>query len=117
MRWSIGTMAVIILATGWYARPANAQPVEEAPLPPVITSAEGVPLPQTAPSPQIAQSPRTQRTTEDCVQMPTPPQQTDCLNEVASGGDYMPTPAPAPGSDMPMEYRLPLGTRETTPPR
>jgi hypothetical protein len=56
-------------------------------------------------------------TTQDCVQMPTPEQQTDCLNAVASQGDYLPTPAPAPGTDMPMEYRLPLGTREIAPPR
>ena len=54
-------------------------------------------------------------TTQDCVNLPTPEQQTDCLNEVSSQGDYMPTPRPAPGSQMPMEYRLPLGTREVPP--
>ena len=113
MRWSIGTMAVIALiaegalAAGWFGPPAYAQQIQEAPLPS-----------PTLPPPQVAQSPGTHRTTQDCVEMPTPAQQTDCLNEVASQGDYMPTPKPAPGSDMPMEYRLPLGMRETTaPPR
>jgi len=106
MRWSIGTMAVLALAAGWLVPPAHAQQIQEAPL--------ASPAP---PSPQMAQSPRAHMTTQDCVQMPTPAQQTDCLNEVASQGDYMPTPAPAPGTDMPMEYRLPLGTREVAPSR
>ncbi len=118
MRWSMSTTAVIILAAGWYAPPAHAQVVEGASLPPIAPPPQAAaPSLQAAPSPQVAQSPQTRRTTQDCVQMPTPVQQTDCLNEVASGGDYLPTPAPAPGSDMPMEFRLPLGTREVAPAR
>ncbi|HTY68458.1 MAG TPA: hypothetical protein VMH36_17525 [Alphaproteobacteria bacterium] len=102
MRWSIGTMAVVAIALH---APAYAQQTEAAPVPPA------------APAPQVAQSPRTHVTTQDCINLPTPVQQTDCLNEVSSQGDYMPTPGPAPGSQMPMEYRLPLGTREVPPPR
>ncbi|HTP85164.1 MAG TPA: hypothetical protein VMQ11_19585 [Alphaproteobacteria bacterium] len=106
MRWSIGTMAVMAVTAfgaAAYGFPANAQQIEPAPLPPV------------APAPQVAQSPGMHHTTQDCVNLPTPEQQTDCLNEVSSQGDYMPTPRPAPGSQMPMEYRLPLGTREVPP--
>jgi hypothetical protein len=111
MRWSIGTMAVVVLAAqgvlaaGWLAPPAKAQQViQEAPLPSVDP-------------PQMAQSPHTHLRTEDCVALPTPEQQTDCLNQVATQGDYLPTPAPAPNSDMPMQYRLQLGTRPVTPPQ
>jgi hypothetical protein len=102
MRWLIGTMAVMAVAV---QSPGYAQQVEGASLPPP------------APVPQVAQSPRTHLSTQDCVNLPTPVQQTDCLNEVSSQGDYMPTPAPAPGSQMPMEYRLPLGTRGVPPGR
>ncbi|MBV8538744.1 MAG: hypothetical protein JO128_24315 [Alphaproteobacteria bacterium] len=108
MRWSIGTTAVISMMLGamTFPSPAHAQQVEAAPLPPAAL-----------PPPQVAQSPRPHLATQDCVALPTPEQQTDCLNRVSSEGDYMPTPNPAPGSQMPMEYRLPLGTREIPQPR
>ena len=106
MRRSIGIVAAVALAAGGALARANAQQIQQAPLPPPVPA-----------SPQVAQSPRAHMTTQDCVRMPTPIQQTDCLNQVASQGDYMPTPAPAPGTDMPMEFRLPLGTREVAPPR
>src|SRR5215472_1643009 len=93
MRWSIAAMAVISLAAGWGGPPAASQQIQQAPLPPVA------PSPQTAP--QMAQSPQrdmttTRMNTQDCVELPTPEQQTDCLNKAASQGDYMPT-KPAPG--------------------
>jgi hypothetical protein len=107
MRWSIGIVAVMVLAAeGALATPVNAQQIQEAPLP----------SPPVSRSPEVAQSPQSHMTTQDCVQMPTPAEQTDCLNRVASEGNYMPT-APAPNTDMPMEFRLPLGTREVAPSR
>jgi len=124
MRWPIGTMAVVVLAAqgalaaGWLAPSARAQQViQDAPLAaPAATAAppaSAAPPPQMAP--QVAQSPQTHLHTEDCVSLPTPEQQTDCLNQVAAEGDYLPT-HPAPNSDMPMEYRLQLGTRTVPAP-
>lgn len=111
MRISIGTMAVVALAVICLASPALSQEIQQAPLAPP----EPRP-PQLAQSPQLAPQPPAHLTTQDCVRLPDPVSQTDCLNQAASTGDYMPTPAPAPGSNMPMEFRLPLGKRPVPPP-
>ena len=122
MRLSIGSatgLAVLACLAGM----AHAQQIQQAPLDAPAATGIGVPAPDTAnppsrgdrPSrPQIAQTPSAP-TTQDCVQMPTPVEKTDCLNQLSSEGNYVPTPAPAPGSQMPMEYRLPLGQRLTSP--
>lgn len=125
MRISIGTMAVVALAVTCVARPAPGQQIQQVPLAPPAPQAPlaspapaGPPAPPAASpeprAPQLAQSPPSHLTTQDCVQLADPVAQTDCLNQVAADGDYLPT-HPAPGSNMPMEYRLPLGKREIPP--
>ena len=123
MRLSMGSaagVAVLICLAG----STHAQQIQQAPLSAPAATGIGVPAPDTAYSPpapgerpsppQIAQT-APAPTTQDCVAMPTPVEQTDCLNQLSSEGNYMPTPAPAPGSQMPMAYRLPLGKRLTGP--
>lgn len=122
MRLSFGT-AALTLAAACAAIAAEAQQIQQTPLAPLPATGVGVPPPAAAAPPpptprsrQIAEQPATSLTTQDCVRMPTPAEQTDCLNQVSSDGNYMPTPVPAPGSQMPMEYRLPLGKRQIPPP-
>lgn len=130
MRHSIGSMTALAVAFS-FAAGACAQQVEQAPLPPMTgvsvppTTGVSEPPPAAAAAPpsasttaprQVAVQPLTSLTTQDCVRMPTPAEQTDCLNQVASDGNYMPSPKPAPGSQAPMAYRLPLGKRQTSPP-
>ena len=134
MRLSFGT-AALTLAAACVAITAEAQQSEPTPFAAPTATGIGVPLPgapsvaepsppapaQAAPQParpsrQIAEQPSTSLTTQDCVRMPTPAEKTDCLNQLSSDGNYMPTPVPAPGTQMPMEFRLPLGKREIPPP-
>lgn len=132
MRRSFGLIAALgaaftLVAGTLVAGMACAQQIQEAPLPPTtgvsVPPTTGVSDPPPAlppasstPHRQVAQQPSSSLTTQDCVSMPTPVEQTDCLNQLATDGNYMPTPKPAPGSLMPMEYRLSLGKRPVSPP-
>lgn len=118
---AIGT-AMVVLA-GIAAMPVNAQetrargigvPIERQPPTPPPAAAQPQAGKQVV---QVLQDPGSSLTTQDCVNMPTAVETTDCLNQVSNAGQYMPAPQPAPGSQMPMTYRLPLGTRALNAPR
>ena len=107
MRLETGLAAVAVLAWIVAAPPAQGQQIQQRPLAPA------------APAPtdgkqivQLHEAPDSRLTAHDCAGMPSPVEITDCLNRISEGGQYMPTPKPAPGTDLPMTYRLPLGQRQ-----
>lgn len=140
MRPRIGTgigAAVVVLA-GIAAAPAGAQQpsaigigvplqqVNQQPLTPAPAAAQPEARPQAQslvrPPPnkqvtQVIEDSDGGLSTQDCARMPTPVEMTDCLNRVSESGQYVPTPKPAPGAQMPMSYRLPLGTRQLDAPQ
>ncbi len=119
MRHSISATTALAAAV-MLAGAAGAQQIQQAPLAPLPPTGVSDPppaaLPPPAPRPRSTQmAPTPDVDAPEGVRLPTPVEQTDCLNQAAAEGNYMPTPAPAPGTDMPMEYRLPLGKREVPP--
>lgn len=122
MRRSLGTTIGMAVALGVVGM-VHAQTIQQVPAPPLATGVSDPPpdiasppadAPAPRPSSQLAEQP-SGLTTQDCLQKPTAVEKTDCLNQVSEEGRYMPTPAPAPGTQMPMEYRLPLGKRTRGP--
>lgn len=107
MRLGTGLAAVVALAWSAAALPAHGQQIGQQPLGPAATApTDGKQIVQ------LHEAPDTRLTAQDCAGMPTPVEITDCLNRISEGGQYMPTPKPAPGTDLPMTYRLPLGQRQ-----
>ncbi len=103
-------ISVAILFLALAAGPARAQQQYQAPQP--LQSVEQKPLQSVEQQPASAPP----QSTGACVGLPTEVQQTDCLNQLSSTGQYQLVPGPAPGESEPRNYQLSTGTQPLSSP-